>query len=113
MFQPPVFILPPEPVTVLEGESFTLSSIAKGKPTPQMAWFKDGKLLDETDNTTYSTEIDENTMQSCSKLLVNRADVDEHEGRMAVEATNEAGEAIQEVEVTGEVTLNQLTLTFA
>ena len=92
VYQPPRIIVPPEPITVLEGEPFSLNCIVQGKPTPQIKWSNNGQLLGEEGV----------TLQVCSKLQVQRAYIGQHDGKIIVKASNEAGEAMQEVDVIGE-----------
>jgi hypothetical protein len=86
----------------LEGEQFALKCVTKGKPNPQVTWFKDGQQIEEDSNTTCDTEHDEKSQHTASKLQVQHADVEQHDGKMAVEVKNIAGEAVHEVQVTGE-----------
>ena len=105
-----MFVLPPHDITVLEGEQFLLMCSTKGKPAPEVTWYKDGEPIEDDDNTMTSSEQDLKTLQTASKLLVQRADIEKHDGKMVVEVKNEVGEAVHEVEVTGENSLDLLVM---
>lgn len=55
---PPIITVPPEHLTLIAGESFTLECDADGFPTPQISWQRDGQPISigqrisfEADNT--------------------------------------------------------------
>ena len=101
MYTVPEFVLPPEPLEVTEGEPFNIISIATGKPTPQLSWYKDGELLNDDESWQCESERDDSSLQNFGKLVIKSADLAVHDGKVAVEATNEAGNVMREVDVVG------------
>lgn len=73
---------------VWEGAPVKLVVQAKGKPTPQVEWFKDSRLARRVKRVELQTEGDKNI------LLIPKA-VPEDSGNYRVEATNPAGTAVK------------------
>ena len=77
-------------ITVLEGDAAMLQCYAKGEPSPDLVWFKDGKDIDEDDD---GYEINTMIYEDCYTELVIHEVTCEDEGEYRVVARNTHGEA--------------------
>ncbi|CAG0923362.1 unnamed protein product [Notodromas monacha] len=81
--------------TVMKGEPFRLKASIRGEPTPEVHWFKDGKIANETDGVEILRCEDGFTYE----IAVEKAS-EKHHGMYEVSAKNEWGEAESQATVT-------------
>lgn len=73
-----------EGLTVKAGESIRVKALIKGRPVPQVVWFKDGKEIEK------KLGVEINTAIGLSSIFVRDATRD-HRGVYTVEAKNSSG----------------------
>ena len=99
--EPPEFIQSPESLEILEGASAAFTCTVRGKPVPQITWSKDDKKLKKNKHLNIDTRENEATVQVESDLTIKAATIDDHDGAYVVEASSDAGNAFQEVQLIG------------
>lgn len=100
MNQAPVFTLVHEAIEVKEHEAVQVPVKAEGKPCPQLAWYKDGKLIQENNGLAITHSQDGQEVSGTLAL----SDVQmEDEAKYSVKASNKAGTAKTEIPLTGEL----------
>lgn len=98
MNQPPTFTVIPEAVEVTKGQTVYFLSKASGKPTPQISWYKDDRLLMEDDQ--ISVETTERELETTSACTIKDILLDQ-EGLYTVEASNAAGSVTNDLMLSG------------
>lgn len=100
---PPEFTQTPETLEATEGDFVDLECRAVGKPVPKIAWYKDRELIRQDDNFSLENVQNDAEMEMESKLTVSELKPKVHDGTYTIEAANEAGTAVHEMLLMGEV----------
>ncbi len=87
--------------TVMKGEPVKLKASIRGDPQPQVHWFKDGKIANETDGVEILKSEDGFTYE----LFIEKA-TEKHHGLYEVLAKNEHGEAESKVSISPYILLH-------
>lgn len=98
--EPPQFLEPPQSVEILEASSASLVCTARGHPIPNMKWYKDEKVVSDTEYITLCEE-DVGNLTKKSEMILTNASIPIHDGKYTVEASSEAGSVVHDVNVTG------------
>ena len=78
-------------------------AIAKGNPTPNITWHKDGAVLENNDTWHIDLIKDDQGQQVTSILQVKSVMLSEHEGKLNVMAENEVGSISHDTEIIGKL----------
>ena len=100
MNQPPEFIITPEPVEINLGENAEFFCQVRGKPLPDLVWYKDIPMKKDEDLTNVQTTDDLENSVVESKAIIEEIQL-EDEGKYKVKATNSVGMVKCEVPVSG------------
>jgi hypothetical protein len=99
--QPPSFVEAPNDLDVVQGSRCELFCKAKGKPMPDITWFRDGEEIqsgDYVDLTAFQSDIEFDT----EGTLKMKKTLSEYRGTYRIEAVNKVGFAAHEFEMEGE-----------
>ena len=104
MNQPPIFTEAPEDLEVVQGDRCDLFCKVKGKPMPDLLWFRDDEEIhsnESTVKTSVQSDIDydtEGTLRMKKVMSGNR-------GRYRIEAKNSVGGAFHEFNMEGKTSV--------
>lgn len=98
--QPPEFIIVPDPVEVLEGQTGEFVCKVRGKPLPDIEWYRDIPLRKDEYLENVHNLVDDANLEIESKAWIENIQLPD-EGNYKVKATNQAGSVKSEVPVTG------------
>ena len=98
---PPEFTKAPETLEVTEGDMVELESRAVGKPVPKISWYKDRDLLRQDDNFAFEEVQNSADLEMESRLRLDELKPKVHDGTYTIEAVNDAGTAVHEMQLLG------------
>ena len=99
----PEFIEVPESMSVTKGSAANFACKAKGKPTPKITWYKDGRPLRLHSLLQLITKPDDAKFEISSQMKLSDLLPLKSDGKYVIEATNDAGTVRHEVDLTGEI----------
>ena len=98
--QPPSFAEAPEDMEVVQGDRCEIFCCAKGKPMPDLRWFRDEEEIGSGDSvvlTSVQSEVDYDTE---GRLKMKKA-LSDNRGTYRIEATNSVGSASHQFKMEG------------
>lgn len=100
--EPPEFIEVPESQEILKGTLASFACKARGKPTPKINWYKDGKKISRLERLlSLLNRDDPEKLEAQSEMKLTNAVPLINDGVYTVEAINEAGSVKHEVNLVG------------
>ena len=101
----PEFIEVPQSMSVTKGSLASFACKAKGKPTPRITWYKDGRPMRLHSLISLITKPDEAKLEISSEMKLSEVVPLMNDGKYTIEASNDAGTVTHEIELVGETLL--------
>ena len=98
--QPPEFVEVPDAIEIMEGETGEFECKVKGKPLPDIQWYRDIPRRKDEDLENVQNLPNEVNSEVDSKAWLDKVQLSD-EGTYKVKATNSAGSVKCEIPVTG------------
>ena len=102
MSQPPAFVETPKAQEVIEGDDVVLECAVIGKPLPDIAWLRNGEVVETADNIeVQSSEVFDDILKAEGRLLIKDISPELHAGKWVIEATNTVGQITYDARLLG------------
>ena len=102
MNEPPSFIVIPDSKEVIASDKVKFSCKVRGKPLPEITWFKEENTIMGDDDITIETKERTNKLEVESLLCIKSALLNDESDLYRIEAENSIGNVVHDFGLTGE-----------